>query len=38
MEIFSYVMVLASVIAGLAITQLLQCVAGMIHHPKDHKA
>ena len=36
-ELFSYVMVLASVIAGLAITQLLQCVAGMVQHPNDHK-
>ena len=37
MEIFSYVMVLASVIAGLAITQLLQCVAAMVQHPKRHR-
>ena len=27
----------ASVIAGLAITQLLQCVAGMVQHPQRHK-
>jgi hypothetical protein len=38
MEMFSYVMVLASVIAGLAITQLLQCVAGMVQHPNQYKA
>ena len=37
MEMFSYVMVLASVIAGLAITQLLQCVAAMVQHPKRHR-
>ena len=37
MEMFSYVMVLGSVIAGLAITQLLQCVAGMVQHPGEHK-
>jgi hypothetical protein len=37
MELFSYVMVLASVIAGLAITQLLQCVAGMVQHPTHYK-
>jgi hypothetical protein len=37
MEMFSYVMVLASVIAGLAITQLLLGVAGMIQHPDRHK-
>ena len=35
---FSYVMVLASVIAGLAITQLLQCVAGMVQHPKENRS
>ena len=37
MEIFSYVMVLASVIAGLAITQLLQCVAGTVQYPGQYK-
>jgi len=37
MEMFSYVMVLASVIAGLAITQLLQCVAAMVQHPRRHR-
>jgi hypothetical protein len=37
MEIFSYVMVLASVIAGLAMAQLLQCLAAMIQHPKRHR-
>ena len=37
MELFSYVMVLASVIAGLAITQLLQSVAGMVQHPDHYK-
>ena len=37
MELFSYVMVLASVIAGLAITQLLQCVAGMVQHPTHYR-
>lgn len=34
---FSYVMVLASVIAGLAITQLLQCIAGIVQHPERNK-
>jgi hypothetical protein len=38
MEMFSYVMVLASVIAGLAITQLLQGVAGIVQHPSRHRA
>ena len=33
MEFFNYVMVLASVIIGLAVAQLLQGVAGMIQHP-----
>ena len=37
MEMFSYVMVLASVIAGLAITQLLLGLAGMVQHPDRHK-
>lgn len=37
MELFSYVMVLASVIAGLAITQLLQCVAGTVQHPDNYR-
>lgn len=37
MEMFSYVMVLASVIAGLAITQLLQCVASVVQYPKHHR-
>ena len=37
MEMFSYVMVLASVIAGLAITQLLQCVAGIVQHPHQYR-
>jgi hypothetical protein len=37
MEMFSYVMVLGSVIAGLAITQLLQCVAGMVQHPRHYR-
>ena len=37
MEIFSYVMVLASVIAGLAITQLLLGLAAMVQHPQRHK-
>ena len=33
MEFFNYVMVLASVIVGLAVTHLLQGVAKMIQHP-----
>jgi len=37
MEMFSYVMVLASVIAGLAITQLLQCIAGMVQNPRESR-
>jgi hypothetical protein len=38
MEIFSYVMVLASVVIGLAITHLLQGAARIVQHPKRHKA
>jgi hypothetical protein len=37
MEFFSYVMVLASVIVGLAVTHLLQGVAKMIQHPDRPK-
>lgn len=38
MELFSYVMVLASVIVGLAITQLLQGVAVIVQHPRRRNA
>lgn len=34
MDVFNYVMVLASIIIGLAITHLLQGVAGIVQHPK----
>ena len=37
MEMFSYVMVLASVIVGLAITQLLQGLASTTQHPQHHR-
>src|SRR5690348_5192176 len=37
MEFFSYVMVLASVIIGLAVTHLLQGVAKLIQHPDKQK-
>lgn len=37
MEFFNYVMVLASVIVGLAVTHLLQGVAKLIQHPDRHK-
>lgn len=37
MEFFNYVMVLASVIIGLAVTHLLQGVAHMIQHPDKQK-
>ncbi len=37
MEIFNYVMVLASVIIGLGITHLLQGVAGVVQHPHRDK-
>lgn len=37
MEIFNYVMVLASVIIGLGITHLLQGVAGIVQHPGREK-
>lgn len=37
MELFSYVMVLASVIIGLGITHLLQGVARLIQHPGREK-
>lgn len=33
MDMFSYVMVLASVIVGLGITHLLQGIAGLVQHP-----
>ena len=37
MEFFNYVMVLASVIIGLAVTHLLQGVAKLIQHPQREK-
>jgi hypothetical protein len=37
MEFFNYVMVLASVIIGLAVTHLLQGVARLIQHPERQK-
>ena len=37
MEMFNYVMVLASVIIGLGITHLLTGVAGMVQHPERDK-
>jgi hypothetical protein len=37
MEMFNYVMVLASVIIGLGITHLLTGVAGLIQHPRRDK-
>jgi hypothetical protein len=37
MEFFNYVMVLASVIVGLAVTHLLQGVAKLIQHPDRQK-
>ncbi len=37
MEFFNYVMVLASVIVGLAVTQLLQGVGKLIQHPEREK-
>lgn len=37
MDIFNYVMVLASVIIGLGITHLLQGVAGIVQHPGREK-
>ena len=37
MEIFNYVMVLASVIIGLGITHLLQGIAGIAQHPAREK-
>jgi hypothetical protein len=37
MEIFNYVMVLASVIIGLGITHLLMGVAGIVQHPAREK-
>jgi hypothetical protein len=36
-EIFNYVMVLASVIVGLGITHLLQGIAGIVQHPGREK-
>src|SRR3954454_2843163 len=38
MEIFSYVMVLASVVIGLALTHLLQGVARIVQHPQRFRA
>lgn len=37
MEIFNYVMVLASVIIGLGIAHLLQGVGGIVQHPRREK-
>jgi hypothetical protein len=37
MEMFNYVMVLASVIIGLGITHLLQGVGGLVQHPHREK-
>src|SRR3954467_1167590 len=37
MEMFNYVMVLASVIIGLGITHLLQGVGGIVQHPGREK-
>jgi hypothetical protein len=37
MEMFNYVMVLASVIIGLGIAHLLQGVGGMVEHPRRQK-
>ena len=37
MQMFEYVMVLASIIIGLAITQLLQGVAGIVQNPRRAK-
>ena len=37
MEMFNYVMVLASVIIGLGITHLLQGVGGIVQHPNRNK-
>jgi hypothetical protein len=37
MELFNYVMVLASIIVGLAITHLLQGVARLVQHPGREK-
>jgi hypothetical protein len=37
MEMFNYVMVLASVIIGLGITHLLQGVGGIVQHPRRDK-
>ena len=37
MEMFNYVMVLASVIIGLGITHLLQGVGGLVQHPNREK-
>ena len=37
MDMFNYVMVLASVIIGLGITHLLQGVGGIVQHPRREK-
>ena len=37
MDVFNYVMVLASIVIGLAITHLLQGVAGIVQHPQRAK-
>ena len=37
MEMFNYVMVLASVIIGLGIAHLLQGVGGIVQHPGREK-
>src|SRR3954447_24256174 len=38
MEIFNYVMVLASVVIGLALTHLLQGAARIVQHPRRYNA
>ncbi len=37
MDIFDYVMVLASVIIGLAVTHLLQGVGRVVKHPSEYR-
>ena len=37
MDFFNYVMVLASIIVGLALTHLLQGVAQIVQHPERHR-
>jgi hypothetical protein len=33
MQIFEYVIVLSSIVIGLAVTHLMQGIAGMVQHP-----